>query len=266
MTDNPQNENEPAFRRARLLIAYRGEPFNGFAVNPGVPTVAGALRDVIRQVTGHDPFIRGAGRTDAGVHARSQVVTFDLPADVNLAELHKSLNSLLEPNIVVREAQWTAPDFDARFSALWRQYRYTVLNTPYADPFLAPTAWHVSLPLDLRAMQLASDAFVGSHDFTSFCRRPKQTGANREAREPSMRRDVMFARWTDAGDGVLWFDIRANAFCQQMVRSIVGTLVEVGMGRRRAGEMLGIIRGRNRALAGQIAPPQGLCLTEVGYP
>ena len=81
-----------------------------------------------------------------------------------------------------------------------------------------------------------------------------------------MRRDVTIARWTDAGDGVLWFDIRANAFCQQMVRSIVGTLVEVGMGRRRAGEMLGIIRGRNRALAGQIAPPQGLCLTDVGYP
>jgi tRNA pseudouridine38-40 synthase len=115
-------------------------------------------------------------------------------------------------------------------------------------------------------MQLASDAFIGRHDFTSFCRRPKQSGPNRESKEPSMKRDVTIARWTDAGDGVFWFDIRANAFCQQMVRSIVGTLVEVGMGRRRAGEMLGIIRARNRSLAGQIAPPQGLCLMEVGYP
>jgi tRNA pseudouridine38-40 synthase len=266
MTDNPQIDDEPAFRRARLLIAYRGEPFNGFAINPGVPTVAGAMRDVIQQVAGHATFLRAAGRTDAGVHARGQVVTFDLRANVDLAELQKSLNSLLEPNIVVRDAQWVDADFDARFSALWRHYRYTVSNTPYPDPFLTPVAWHVSMPLDLRAMQLASDAFIGRHDFTSFCRRPKQSGPNRESKEPSMKRDVTIARWTDAGDGVFWFDIRANAFCQQMVRSIVGTLVEVGMGRRRAGEMLGIIRARNRSLAGQIAPPQGLCLMEVGYP
>jgi tRNA pseudouridine38-40 synthase len=266
MTDNPQIDNEPALRRARLLIAYRGEPFNGFAINPGVPTVAGTLREVIRQVTGHLPSLRPAGRTDAGVHARGQVVSFDLPPLVDLAELQRSLNSILEPNIVVREARWVDTDFDARFSALWRHYRYTVLNTPYADPFLTPVAWHVSAPLDLRAMQLASDAFIGDHDFTSFCRRPKQAGPSRESKEPSMQRSVTVARWSAAGDGVLWFDIRANAFCQQMVRSIVGTLIEVGMGRRRAGEMLGLMRARNRSLAGQIAPPQGLCLMEVGYP
>jgi tRNA pseudouridine38-40 synthase len=257
--------HEPALRRARLLIAYRGEPFNGFAINPGVPTVAGVMREMIGQITGHRVSLRPAGRTDAGVHGWGQVVSFDLPATVDLVELHKSLNALLEPNIVIRDAQWVADDFDARYSATWREYRYTVLNTPYADPFLTRTAWHVSAPLDLRAMQLASDAFVGQHDFTSFCRRPKQSGSNRHSTAPSMLRDVTLARWSDAGEGVLQFDIRANAFCQQMVRAIVGTLVEVGLGRRKAGEMLGILRGGNRTLAGQIAPPHGLCLMEVGY-
>jgi tRNA pseudouridine38-40 synthase len=115
-------------------------------------------------------------------------------------------------------------------------------------------------------MQLASDAFIGEHDFSAFCRRPKQSGPSKDAPEPSMARRVVSARWSDAGSGILHFEIRANAFCQQMVRSIVGTLVEVGMHRRRAGEMTGILRSGSRAMAGHIAPPHGLCLMEVGYP
>lgn len=260
----------PAMRRARLVVAYHGEPFHGFAISAGVPTVAGALTDALRQITGHDVVITGAGRTDAGVHGWGQVVSFDLPTDLeitnDLGRIAKSLNSMLEPHIVVRDAQWAIADFDARFSALWRHYRYRVLNTPTGNPLEAATSWHVTTPLDLRAMQLASDAFIGEHDFSAFCRRPKQSGPSKDAPEPSMKRRVISARWSDAGDGMLHFEIRANAFCQQMVRSIVGTLVEVGMHRRRAGEMTGILHSSSRAMAGHIAPPHGLCLMEVGYP
>ena len=259
-------DNEPAVRRARFVVAYDGAPFHGFALSAGVPTVAGALTDALRQITGHPVVLTGAGRTDAGVHGWGQVITCDLPLEHDLARIAASLNSMLEPHIVVREFGWADAQFDARFSALWRHYRYTVLNTPVGNPFLAATTWHVTTPLDLRAMQLASDAFIGEHDFSAFCRRPKQSGVNRDAPEPSMKRRVMSTRWSDGGEGLLHFEIRANAFCQQMVRSIVGTLVEVGMHRRKAGEMTGILRANSRAMAGRIAPPQGLCLMEVGYP
>jgi len=261
-----EHDDGPADRRARFVVAYHGEPFHGFALSAGVPTVAGALTDALQQVTGSAVTLTGAGRTDAGVHGWGQVVSCDLPAGTDLVRIAKSLNSMLEPTIVVRDAQWVEPTFDARFSALWRHYRYSVLNTPTGNPFLAGTSWHVTTPLDLRAMQLASDAFIGEHDFSAFCRRPKQSGPNRDAPEPSMRRRVLLARWAEGSDGLFTFDIRANAFCQQMVRSIVGTLVEVGMHRRKAGEMTGILRANSRAMAGHIAPPHGLCLVEVGYP
>ncbi|MBM3729243.1 MAG: tRNA pseudouridine(38-40) synthase TruA [Actinobacteria bacterium] len=256
----------PALRRVRFVLAYHGEAYHGFAPSTGVPTVAGTLSDALRRITGYDVVLSGAGRTDAGVHGWGQVVSFTLPDEHDLDKIVKSLNSMLEPHIVVRDSRWVADDFDARFSALWRHYRYRVLNTPTGNPFESATSWHVETPLDLRAMQLASDAFVGEHDFSAFCRRPKQSGPSKDAPGPSMVRRVISARWSDVGDGMLHFEIRANAFCQQMVRSIVGTLVEVGMHRRRAGEMTGILRASSRVMAGHVAPPHGLCLMEVGYP
>ena len=143
--------------------------------------------------------------------------------------------------------------------AIARHYRYTVRNHPVADPFTAGTAWHVVRPLDLAAMRLSCDPLYGEHDFSSFCRRPPVAGA-------SLVRVVRDARWVDGGGGSLRFDIEASSFCQQMVRSIVGTMVEVGLGRRKAGEMAAVMRSRSRAAAGQPAPPHGLCLWEVTYP
>jgi len=113
----------PAVRRARLVVAYHGEPYHGFAVSAGVPTVAGTLTDALRRITGYDVVLTGAGRTDAGVHGWGQVVSFALPDEHDLDKIAKSLNSMLEPHIVVRDARWAADDFDARFSALWRHYR-----------------------------------------------------------------------------------------------------------------------------------------------
>jgi tRNA pseudouridine38-40 synthase len=257
---------EPALRRARLLVAYNGAAFHGFALTPGTVTVAQTLNDTIEQVTGSPVAVLGAGRTDAGVHAWGQVVHVDLADTADLDRLVFSVNSLLDPDIVIRKCEWVTQEFDARHSALWRQYRYTVLNAPVNNPFLAATSWHIRRPLSVPLMQLATDSIIGLHDFSSFCRQPQQSGVNRNAEGPSMMRRVHVAQWHDAGNGILTFDIRANAFCHQMVRSIVGTLVDVGLGRRKAGEMSGVLRAMSRLNTPHIAPPQGLCLMDVGYP
>ena len=247
--------------RVRLVLAYDGGRYHGMAENEGVVTVAGSVREVLERAVGHDVELSLSGRTDAGVHAWGQVVSFDAAADrADPERLAKAVNRRCVPGIVVREASYAPDDFDARFSARARRYRYTVVNRPVPDPFLAATTWWVPEPLDLNALRLGCDPLLGLHDFTSFCRRPKgQPG------EPNMMRRVLDARWHDLGDGVLRFDIDAKAFCHQMVRSITGTLVDMGRGRRRAGEMASILRARDRQLAGTVAPAQGLCLWEVVY-
>ncbi len=254
----------PAVVRVRLVVAYNGSSFHGFAPNVGVRTVAGELGAAIARVLGSPVELTGAGRTDTGVHAWGQVVTFDTPAEgLDLTRLQRSVSSMCGPAIVVRAADLAPADFDARFSAVWRRYRYTVLNRELPDPFLAGTTWHVPVPLDLTLLRLASDPLLGEHDFSSFCRRPRVASGPPPA--PPVRR-VRAARWDDLGDGVLRFEITADAFCHQMVRSIVGTLLEVGLGRRSAGSILATLRARDRSTAGQLAPPHGLCLWDVGYP
>lgn len=252
--------------RVRILVAYDGTGFRGFAVNRDVKTVAGTLSAAVARYLRLDAVtFTCAGRTDAGVHAWGQVVHFDVPEavagpdgkELDLVGLQRSCNRSLAPAIVVREAEIVSDDFDARFSARWRYYRYTVLNRDVPNPFVATTAWHVDKPLDLRAMQLACDPLIGEHDFSSFCRKAPENG--------TLVRRIISADWLDLGDGLLRFDVTATSFCQQMVRSLVGTLVEVGMGKRKAGTMSSVLRGQDRALAASPAPPHGLCLWQVGY-
>jgi tRNA pseudouridine38-40 synthase len=242
--------------RIRLVVSYLGTGFHGFVVQPGLTTVAGALTAALERQLRHTVELVVAGRTDAGVHARGQVVSFDARADVDLVRMQRNLNRTLRPAIAVRSAETVAGDFSARYSATGRRYRYTVCNRPVADPFTAGWTWHVEAPLDLAGMRLACDPLYGEQDFSSFCRRPP-TG--------SLVRLVREARWVDEGDGMLRFEIEASSFCHQMVRSVVGTLVEVGRGKRRAGDMAGIIRARDRSVAAPPAPPHGLCLWEVTY-
>lgn len=258
-------------RRARITVAYDGSGFHGFAEAEGVRTVLGELRRVISVITRHDVELVGAGRTDAGVHGHGQVISGDLPATTDLVDLCRRINRMLGPAIALRDPEWTAdPEFHARFSATWRRYRYHVLHAAAPVPLLATAVWHVPQPLDLRAMQLACDPLIGEHDFSSFCRRPK---VDEGATPPSMTRRILAATWTEVSgdvvpgpvDGLLRFEITANAFCHQMVRSIVGTLVEVGLGKRSAGDMRRIMLARDRSAAGQVAPPDGLVLWKVGY-
>jgi tRNA pseudouridine38-40 synthase len=270
-----------AAQRWKLLVAYDGAAFHGFAVQTEVATVAGALQRALERTARlSEPLsITCAGRTDAGVHARGQVVHVDLPpVPYDGPGLARALNRQLAPQVVVLAADEVGPEFDARRSATGRTYRYLVWNAPEPDPLLAPIAWHVRDQLDLRAMQGAADALLGSHDFRSFCRRPPGSDAS----EPIVRR-VTGTRWTvDAGpeaadaDGgnraedaaggrLLRFEITATSFCHQMVRSLVASLVDVGRGKGNAATLVARLRAASRTSQPQPAPAQGLCLVRVDY-
>jgi tRNA pseudouridine38-40 synthase len=243
--------------RLKIVLAYDGTGFHGFAPQPDVRTVAGALGKALEKVLRHPVELTCAGRTDAGVHAWGQVVSLECDPGVDPWKLQKAVNGMLAPEVVLRSCEVMPAEFDARRAAQWRSYRYTVVNRPAPDPFLARYAWWVPGRLELPAMQLGADPFVGEHDFAAFCRAgPEGTTTVRRVQE---------SRWTEVGDGVLRYEIRANAFCWQMVRSIVGTLVDIGTGARRAGEVMGMLRAKDRSAAGKVAPPSGLCLWEVGY-
>lgn len=266
-------------QRWRLLVAYDGAAFRGFALQPEVPTVAGALRQALERTArlSEAPMLTCAGRTDAGVHARGQVVHVDLPPiPYDGVGLARALNRQLAPSVVVRRAEEVGADFDARRSATGRSYRYLVWNAPEPDPLLAPIAWHVSDSLDLVAMRTASDVLLGSHDFRSFCRRPPGTDAS----EPIVRRvtraywsvdDGLEARDADgagAPEGsarLLRFEISASSFCHQMVRSLVSSLVDVGRGKGNAAVLLERVRAASRQSMPEPAPAEGLCLVSVDY-
>jgi tRNA pseudouridine38-40 synthase len=244
----------------KLTVAYDGTDFHGFAAQPDQRTVEGVLHEALARVLPREQVsLTCAGRTDAGVHAWGQVVSLpvDGDGDVDVDRVARAVTRQLGPEVVVRGATCVDAPFDARHDARWRAYRYTVVNRPVPDPFLARTAWWVPEPLDLSLLRLGADPFLGEHDFATFCRKGP-------AGSTTVRR-VLESSWLDLGDGVLRFDITATAFCWQMVRSIVGTLVDVGAGKIRPGDLLGLLRARDRNAAGRVGAPQGLCLWEVGY-
>lgn len=264
----------PATRRWRLVVAYDGNGFRGFArQKSGVTTVAGTLAAAIGRAArlAEPPAIVCAGRTDAGVHAAGQVVHVDLPAGYD-ADLGHAVNRQTAPSVVVRRAVPADEGFDARRSARWRRYRYLVHDADVPDPLLAPVAWHVAEPLDLRAMAAAADPLIGEHDFRAFCRR----APGRSADEPITRR-VLEAGWRQVETGdllgeagaapgrLLRFDIVAASFCHQMVRSIVAVGVEAGRGRANAASVMAMLAAGTRSGAPRPAPPHGLCLVSVGY-
>ena len=271
---------ESSRRNVALLLAYDGTDFRGFAESNDVVTVMGTLRATLEQVLQVELDLTAAGRTDAGVHGWGQIVTGRLPADTDLVRLQQSVNRMCAPVIAVRRAEWAADDFDARFSATSRAYRYDVWNHSHPNPLAARTSWHVPYELDLDAMNEAAAHLLGQHDFASFCRRPKVPEGYPEK---SLVRILQRAHWhrvstadtsphehdlvkdTEMPDAMLRFEIAASSFCHQMVRSIVGTLVDVGRGRRDPVSIVSTLAARERSAAGPVAPPTGLVLWHVSY-
>lgn len=268
--ENDDESNGPLgpFVRVRLTIAYDGTDFRGLAPNLEVRTVVGELVRVLSPLLGRKPDIVMSGRTDAGVHAAEQVLSFDVAADliesgkVHMAGIAKVINRRLGPEVVATDVRVAEPGFSARYDAVGRRYQYHVVNQPVADPFSARSAWWVPQPLNVALMSLACDPFLGMQDFSSFCKRPKVAPGE----EPiSLVRRIDEAKWTNLGNGRLVFDIAGSAFCHQMVRSIVGFHVSVGLGKRSAGEVRGVLEARDRQPAEPAAPPHGLTLVAVEY-
>lgn len=239
----------------RLDLSYDGSGFHGFARQPSVRTVQGDLEAALRRVLGIDVETTCAGRTDTGVHARHQVVSFGLEEIPDLDGLRRSIDGLLGQEVSVLAATPAADDFNARFSPAWRSYRYFVDPRPATDPLRRWSVWHLGRPLDLDAMNRAAAGVVGRHDFASFCRPRPGAGTEREVHE---------AGWMDE-EGLAVFAVRASAFCHQMVRSLVGFCVDAGLGRVSPGSIGAVIAARDRNAVGTVAPPHGLVLWEVGF-
>tara|TARA_Y100001970_G_scaffold89602_1_gene112962 strand:- start:503 stop:1303 length:801 start_codon:yes stop_codon:yes gene_type:complete len=250
-------------RRYKLTMSYDGTTFHGFAKNPGVETVEGLLIQALQKVLGKAPTLTCAGRTDAGVHAKAQVVSFDL-VPFEIEKVQKALNALCYPFVVITSIEETADDFNARFSAISRTYRYQILNQAHPDPFLSRYTWHVYTPISIEKMNTAGQQLLGEHDFSSFCRKHVLEIEGQKV-SASLIREIKTLRWEVSDDNLIELWITANAFCHQMVRSITGTLVDIGVGKIDGFSILEILSARDRNIAGQVAPPHGLALWNVNY-
>jgi tRNA pseudouridine38-40 synthase len=198
----------------------------------------------------------GAGRTDVGVHARGQVVHVDVPGRLDPARVRRNLNAALSPAVTVRAADWAPEGFDARFSARRRSYRYRIDDSGDPDPLTRGFVLAWPRQLDVARLRQAAAHLVGEHDFASFCRSRAGATTRRRLRSVGVRRVR----------GLVEVRVVADAFCWQMVRGLVGYLLAVGDGRRRPDEAPAVLAARDRAAAGQIAPPHGLVLESVTYP
>ena len=243
-------------RVVRLTLAYDGTDFHGWAKQREQRTVEGVLQTALQRFLRDLPKLSVAGRTDAGVHARGQVVSFQAADVVDVGRLQPGLNVLLAPEVVVTDARFASDGFHARHSATAREYRYRIETGPVPDPFTARFVWQRPGELSLPRMRAAARELVGEHDFASFCRLPRDgSGTVRNLQRLSISR---------SGD-LVEVTARANAFLHQMVRSLVGTLVAVGEGRIEPERMPPILAARDRAAAAQMAPAYGLTLERVSY-
>lgn len=237
----------------RLDLAYDGSGFHGYARQPDVRTVQGELEAALEPWTGGvETFV--AGRTDKGVHASEQVVSFTCD-ELDTDRVVRSLNSRLGPEIAIRHLRVAEPGFHARFSATGRAYRYRILNATVHDPFRASVVWTFADPLDARTMHRAVQCLAGEHDFAAFCRK--------QGDRPTIRA-VEWAGWRRRDDTVE-MSIGASSFCHQMVRSIVAVSVEIGRGRLPAEAMADLLASGERRSGKGAAPPGGLTLVAVSY-
>ena len=248
-----------------LTLGYRGASFCGFARQPGQLTVQGNLEEALGLLLRRAVDTTCAGRTDAGVHARRQVVSLDV-AHQELAgrtprSLLRSLNALTDDAIAVRAVEERPLGFSARFDAKEREYRYFIATGDTPPLFMADFSWHVPGGVDVAAMEQAAAHLIGEHDFKSFCLAASAVG------KPTCRevREVSFSSQEVMGEPVLVVTVRGNAFLHSMVRTMVGTLVAVGRGRRNPEWVAEVLAARDRAAAGENAPAQGLVLWDVTY-
>jgi tRNA pseudouridine38-40 synthase len=247
-------------RTLRLLVAYDGTAYRGFGIQPMAPTIQGTLEQALAATLGHQVRVTPGGRTDSGVHAQGQVVSLRTSAVLAADAVRRALNARLPEDILVRAVDEAPSEFDARRSALWRRYRYTLWREAEPNLWWRRYSYHVARPLDLAAMRRASRRLRGRHDFAAFATHQAQANAGQ-----TTTRTLYTARWRQ--DGGFWhFDVVADAFLRHMVRSIVGTLLLVGRGDLASTDVGEILEARDRRRAGPTAPAHGLTLMEIAYP
>jgi tRNA pseudouridine38-40 synthase len=244
-------------RNIRLLLEYDGTRYHGWQRQKTGLTIQGVVETALERLTGEQVALIGSGRTDAGVHALGQVANFRTASAIPFRAFDEGLNSLLPYDIAVLEAREAPPEFHARKSALSKTYEYRILNRPRRSPLHHHYGWWIAAPLELEAMAVAAAALPGEHDFSAF----RASGSGN--RNPLRR--VLDAAWQTHAGGWLRFTITATGFLRGMVRSLVGTLVEIGKGKAPPELMMELLKSGERPLAGPTAPPQGLYLVAVAY-
>jgi len=243
-------------RNIKVVIEYDGTQYQGYQFQPGVPTIQGELERVLAGLVKEPVTVYGAGRTDSGVHASGQVISFRSNCTIPIDKLCVAMNSRLSDSISAVGAEEVDGNFHARFSAVRRVYRYNIMNTELRCALACRYAWHVSRPLDEALMNDAAQSLVGLHDFRGFSRGVHET-------KTSVRR-VDIAEVNRTGD-VVGVEIAASGFLRSMVRVIIGVLVEIGYGSRPVSDISDILSCAETGHASITAPPQGLCLVRVDY-
>jgi tRNA pseudouridine38-40 synthase len=254
--------------RVRALVAYDGTDYSGFQRQAAVPTVQQTLETSLAQVTQESVTVWAAGRTDAGVHAVGQVIAFDTSWKHGMSDLQRAMNAVLPLDIAVREVKVAASDFHPRYDARSRRYRYRIYHAAVRSPIARRYSLHVRYPLDTAIMQRAAQSLVGERDFATFGQAPQGEITVRRVFSASWREvpsDDVCLDETQSRGRFLTLDIEANAFLYRMVRSIVGTLLDVGQRKMCVGAFEEALRSCDRDRAGKTAAPNGLCLVQVNY-
>jgi len=244
-------------RNIKLLIEYDGTNYLGWQVQPKGATIQGTLEEKLGLLTGEPVKLSGSGRTDSGVHALGQVAHFRTQSQMDVRSMQRALNSLLPPDIVIQKVEEVEESFHARKHSKSKVYEYRILNRDLRSAFHRGYVWHITQELNLKEMKKATESLIGEHDFSAF----RTVGSPTRT---TVRR-VIRAEWKRGRDGLIRFEIEANGFLKQMVRSIIGTLVEIGKGRMSAGDFRKILDSKDRKKAGPTAPARGLFLKEVRY-
>jgi tRNA pseudouridine38-40 synthase len=249
-------------RNLKLTLAYDGHDFAGWQVQPGHPTIQGALAAALEQLTGEKTLPQGSGRTDAGVHALAQTASVGIESPIPAANLVRALNDLLPHAIRVLSVEDAPPEFHARKSAVAKTYQYRIFRGEICPPFLARYVYHHPYPLDEARMIEAARVVEGAHDFTSFAAVDPER--HRETDEPNNVRTIFHSEWQRLGDE-LQYTVRGNGFLHHMVRNLLGTFLMVGKGSLKVEDMRRILELRDRSAAAATAPASGLFLVSVEY-